>query len=230
MNPSLTGEADLPRPSGFRNVGRWLRRYAVLCVFFLSPVYYLVGGNRELLDHNTYLTYVVVIAAVLIGIRLQGLDPVTTLGLDFGQLDRRTWMGVLAMIIIENMLLLGWDVWLGSRFTLRPFQWSVWLVYIFGLWVRPFGEELIFRGFLLSRRISGSPKRFWIGTLIQAVIFTGIHALIVMPMGQRVAFVTWVFISSIIFALLNRRCHSLLPSTLIHATSGLLTSILLVAS
>jgi len=88
--------------------------------------------------------------------------------------------------------------------------------------VRIFGEELIFRGFLLLKEIKTNNLLFWIFNILQSIIFATIHYFFMDTPDSRIIFFVIVFLLSIIFGVMNKKCSSLLPSFLIHWLNGLL--------
>ena len=87
--------------------------------------------------------------------------------------------------------------------------------------VRVFGEELIFRGFLLTKDIKNNKTVFWILNILQASIFSYIHSFGFTDITLKISFTLYVFIFSILSGWINRKYNSLLPSWIIHQANGL---------
>lgn len=87
--------------------------------------------------------------------------------------------------------------------------------------VRIFAEEIIFRGFLLTKIIKNNTIAFWLSNVFQAVLFGFIHSYFVDGFYNKIIFTVYVILISIIMGLLNRKYNSLLPSCLIHWMNGI---------
>lgn len=83
--------------------------------------------------------------------------------------------------------------------------------------IRTFGEELIFRGPLLIKKIQKNNILFWCLNILLASIFTFIHSTF---MDDWLIFTTYVFLFSIFVAWMNRKHGSLLPSWIFHWMNG----------
>lgn len=87
--------------------------------------------------------------------------------------------------------------------------------------VRIFGEELIFRGFLLIKEIKENNSLFWLLNFAQAALFALIHSFFIDEIIEKLVFTSYVFVFSVLVGWLNRKYSSLFPSWLIHLGNGL---------
>lgn len=87
--------------------------------------------------------------------------------------------------------------------------------------VRIFGEELIFRGFLLIKEIKENNSLFCLLNFAQAALFALIHSFFNDEIIEKLVFTSYVFVFSVLVGWLNRKYSSLFPSWLIHLGNGL---------
>lgn len=87
-------------------------------------------------------------------------------------------------------------------------------------------EEIFFRGFLAKRLIAVT--NFWTGNVIQAVLFGAIHSLLFATMTSNIWFLTLIFITPTLGALvktyLNEKLAngSIVPAWIAHASGNVL--------
>ena len=101
------------------------------------------------------------------------------------------------------------------------------LVFLFINCIRIFGEEFIFRGFLLIKSLTLEKKHFWLLNIAQGILFGLIHTLVVDKLDSKIVIGTYAFALSVYFGWLNRKFNSILPSFIIHWMNGLQTLVLL---
>ena len=92
--------------------------------------------------------------------------------------------------------------------------------------IRTFGEEIIFRAFLLIKVIQRNNFIFWGLNIVQAFLFSLIHYYLANELSNKIAFGIYVFIISVYFGWLNRKFNSVIPSWTIHWMNGLQTLII----
>lgn len=92
--------------------------------------------------------------------------------------------------------------------------------------IRTFGEEFIFRAFLLIKDIKSNNAIFWILNIVQAFLFSLIHYYFAHEMTSKIVFGIYVFVLSVYFGWLNRKFNSIIPSWTIHWMNGLQTLII----
>jgi membrane protease YdiL (CAAX protease family) len=100
------------------------------------------------------------------------------------------------------------------------------LSFIFFNSIRTFGEEFIFRAFLLIKVIQSNNVIFWCLNIVQAFLFSLIHYYIAHELTSKIIFGIYVFILSVYFGWLNRKFNSIIPSWTIHWMNGLQTLII----
>jgi hypothetical protein len=89
--------------------------------------------------------------------------------------------------------------------------------------IRIFGEEFIFRAFLLINVIKQNKILFWVLNFVQAFLFSIVHYFIAQDLTNKVVFAVYVFAAAFYFGWLNRKFDSLLPGWTIHWLNGLQT-------
>jgi len=87
--------------------------------------------------------------------------------------------------------------------------------------VRIFGEELIFRGFLLIKEVKENNYWFWLLNFTQAALFAFIHSLFNDEIIGKLVFTGYIFVFTVLAGWLNRKFNSMLPSWLIHLGNGI---------
>lgn len=94
--------------------------------------------------------------------------------------------------------------------------------------IRIFGEEIIFRAFLLIKVIQRNSFIFWGLNIVQAFLFSLIHYYFVNELSGKIVFGIYVFVLSAYFGLLNRKFNSVIPSWTIHWMNGLQTLLIVI--
>jgi membrane protease YdiL (CAAX protease family) len=89
--------------------------------------------------------------------------------------------------------------------------------------IRTFGEELIFRAFLLIKDIQSNNLIFWSLNIVQAFLFSFIHYHFAHELTCKIVFGIYVFVLSVYFGWVNRKFDSIIPSWTIHWMNGLQT-------
>jgi hypothetical protein len=92
--------------------------------------------------------------------------------------------------------------------------------------IRTFGEEFIFRAFLLIKDIKNNNLIFWGLNIVQAFLFSLIHYYFVHELTTKIVFGVYVFVLSVYFGWLNKKFNSIIPSWTIHWLNGLQTLII----
>ncbi len=92
--------------------------------------------------------------------------------------------------------------------------------------IRTFGEEYIFRAFLLIKDIKKNNLIFWGLNIVQAFLFSLIHYYFAHELTTKIVFGVYVFVLSVYFGWLNRKFNSIIPSWTIHWLNGLQTLII----
>ena len=174
------------------------------------------------------LYYIIVIAIFILGFTKFTL--IKDFGLTFKILkNKKLYYYLIPTILLSNIILfLIQKYYMGGEALLEnsdPIFKSI-LGLLFLSSIRTFGEEFIFRGFLLIKEIKSKKILFWLLNISQALIFCYIHSLFVDELISKIVFGGYVFILSIYFGWLNRKFNSLLPSWIIHWMNGILAIIL----
>ncbi len=134
--------------------------------------------------------------------------------------DRKLILFLIPTIVLSNSLL----VLIKLHFVDDGMQANkdyLLLGFIFFNSVRIFGEEIIFRGFLLIKSFKENNKVFWILNLGQAILFGFIHTFVADNWNGKIAIGIYAFAFSIYVGWLNRKFNSILPSWIIHWMNGL---------
>jgi membrane protease YdiL (CAAX protease family) len=208
-----------------RTVG--VRYFIVLYYLFLVALYFATRDPQKPFDEQavTYSIIIFVICGVLAAVKM---SPVRLFGLSLDKLSGRLFLFILPVFLVSNVFLIVLDLVLnGTAFEPRSFSVRILLNALFPIGqIRAFGEELVFRGFLLSKTVSRDKKVFWAANVIQTLIFTSLHGLIPMPLGAKIVLILFVVTISILYGLLNRKFQSLLPSAILHSTNGLIQNVM----
>jgi membrane protease YdiL (CAAX protease family) len=204
-----------------------VRYFIVLYYLFLVALYFATRDPKKPFDEQAinYSVIVFVICGVLAAVKM---SPVRLFGLSLDKLSGRLFLYILPVFLVSNVFLVILDLVLsGSAFKPRSFSMPALLNSLFPIGqIRAFGEELVFRGFLLSKTVSGDKRTFWAANVTQTLIFTSLHALIPMALGPKIVLILFVVTISILYGILNRRFQSLLPSAILHSTNGLIQNLM----
>jgi membrane protease YdiL (CAAX protease family) len=208
-----------------RKLLKFLNNYVFYAFYLVALMLYIMQPHDPQAFENTVNVYLGVVAVALVFPLLARTSLVNLAGLKPGKLTSRMILIILLVMLFSNCF----AFWLKSslletHFVLRPFSALYLLNGVFFVGTRAFVEELIFRGFLLLPYFSTHNKAFWSANIAQAIFFTGIHALIPMPLLPRLLFIVFVLCWSFAIPWLNRKVGSLLPSWILHWTNGLLTA------
>lgn len=205
----------------------WLTKYFLLIYYaFIAALYFLARDPGKKLD-ETSIFFSVVVFGVCGALALAKISPVRLFGLSADNLFWKMLLYILPMFLFTNAYLIYLQKALGESPAVKSFTVVALLKVLFPFaHVAKFGEELVFRGFLLSRTVSANKKLWWSANVAQAVVFAGIHALVPMPLGTRIVFVAFVVALGLIYGLLNRKFQSLLPSAILHGTNGLVMNLM----
>ena len=134
--------------------------------------------------------------------------------------DKRLYLQLTPVIIISNLLLF-FIIKNYIGFEPENYNYNIILGFIFFKSIKAYGEEIIFRSFLLIKVIQKNNIIFWLLNILQSVIFSYIHTLFVEELEVKIIFGSYVFVLSICFAWMNRKFNSVLPSTIVHWMNGL---------
>ncbi len=128
----------------------------------------------------------------------------------------------LSMIVSNVLLFKIRTVFLDSGFAYKnSFDSDYLYTFLIFNTVRIFGEELIFRGFLLIKKIKENNSLFWLLNFTQAALFALLHSLFNDEIIGKLVFTSNVFVFSVLVGWLNRKYSSVLPSWFIHLGNGL---------
>lgn len=204
-----------------------LKNYFLILLYLLIVAFHLAMKGPDKKFYDEAVTYSVIIAVPLVVLFLIKKSPVHLFGLSLDKLSVKLFLSILPLILLNNVFLFVFEKSLGERFTLRPFSLLILLKYLLNTGhIRTFGEELVFRGFLLSRDIKKDLRIFWAANIFQAAVFAFLHALIPVSVFHRLVLSLYIFSLSLVFGVLNRKFDSLFPSWIIHSTSGIFSLIL----
>ena len=194
-----------------------LTDYLVLLFLSLSFYLYLIENKQGL----SFYYFLIVIVFIIFKFNENGFIKWLSQGIHGKGISFALIVGM--SILLSNVLLF----YIQTRFLKAEFapkkyfdQDYLFTFLIFNS-VRIFGEELIFRGFLLIKGIKENNVRFWLLNFVQAILFASIHSLFNENNFGNFVFTIDVFIFSIFIGWLNRRFNSLLPSWLLHFGNGI---------
>ncbi len=166
-----------------------------------------------------------IIALIIIILGFTKFTLIKDLGLSFAIFkNKKLYIFLIPTIILSNILLfLIKKYFIGGEIQLETNEsiLKLILVFLFLNSIRIFGEELIFRGFLLVKDFKTDYFLFWKLNIGQALFFSLIHSLFVDDLTSKFVLGSFTFISSIYFGWLNRKFDSLLPSWIIHWMNGI---------
>lgn len=203
-------------------IGKHLKKYFTnyLLILFIIGSFILYKSY----DKQGHIVYYFISVAIFI-LKFTNLSFVENLGLSFKVLkNRKLYSYLIPTIILSNVFLIliqkyfmGEEVQIDNN---NSFIKTI-LIFIFINSIRTFGEEFIFRGFLLIKEITINNLHFWLFNITQALIFSIIHSLFVEQSLSKIVFGAYVFTISLYMGWLNRKFDSLLPSWIIHWMNGL---------
>jgi len=186
-------------------------------LFVLSSLYLSIVYKKE----NIHIYYLIAIIIAVFGIFFQNFNK--ALGFSINKLfNKRLTLFLLTSIIISNLLLILLYKIYDDR-GIPSNQNHLIIGFVFFNSVRIFGEELIFRGFLLTNYIKRKKKLFWILNIFQAFLFGFIHTYATNGLASKISLGIYAFLLSVYFGWLNNKFNSFLPSWIIHWMNGLQT-------
>jgi membrane protease YdiL (CAAX protease family) len=143
-------------------------------------------------------------------------------GLGFALLGIVISIGVLKLIPanVMNDKIIATSRFVGQPLTLMTFLSAL----FYGIFETSFGEELIFRGLiggLLDRR-----TKFWVANVIQAVIFTLPH-LLILTIDLRLWPIAFAlpFVSGLMLGWLRLKSGSIVPGWIMHGLGNIFSAI-----
>ena len=194
-------------------------------------ILFVIGSfiiSKTLNKSGLELYYIIAVAIFILGFTKFTL--IKDLGLTFKILkNKKLYYYLIPTILLSNIILLLFKKYYMGDEALLINSASIFksiLGLLFVSSIRTFGEEFIFRGFLLIKKIKNNTIFFWILNITQSLIFSYIHSLFVDELISKIVFVAYVFVLSIYFGWLNRKFNSLIPSWIIHWMNGILALIL----
>lgn len=183
---------------------------------------------KELNKTGLELYYIIAVLICILGFTRYSFW--NDLGLSFVLLKNRTfYIYQVPVIIVSNLFLflilknsLNGETQNSNNDTFSLLLLS----FLFFNSIRTFGEEFIFRAFLLIKNVQSNKFIFWSLNVIQAFLFSLIHYYIANDVTDQIIFTIYVFVLSIYFGWLNRKLNSIIPSWTIHWMNGLQTLII----
>ncbi len=176
-------------------------------------------------NKSNIVIYTILMCVVFFIFILFKRHPLKAMGLTFKNLlNGKMFLYILPFFLIANAyLIIHSVVFFDEAFIFRPDIGMNLFIKIFGGPIRTIGEEVIFRGWLFIKpSVHENNRKFWKNNMIQAGIFTSIHALISFPRFYMwCIWVVFVFALSLAWGWLNRKFNSIWPSALLHSTNGL---------
>ncbi len=174
------------------------------------------------IEYNSYIFYSVVIFMSFLILKILKKDYAEFFGFRLNKITKSFLIYTLITSLVSNIILVlifcdGKIILKYTPITMISLQSR----FFFGA-IRALGEEIIFKGFLMSKVITNNKKIFWICNLIQASIFTFIHLYIPFDsLTIKVLFGFYLFCGSIFEAYLNRKFKSIMPSWFVHTLNGI---------
>ena len=206
-----------------------LNKYFLLIYYIFLVVLYLLTRDPKIKFDETSAFFSVVIFVIFGALLLVKVSPVRLFGLSADKLTGKLFLSILPMFLFTNLYLIFLDKILGQKGVgAKSLTVVALLKTLFPSGqIAKFGEELVFRGFLLAKTVSSNNNLWWAANVSQALVFAAIHALTIrIPLGTKIHFVVFVIALSLVYGLLNRKFQSLLPSAILHSTNGLVGSLL----
>ncbi len=204
-----------------------LKKYYKNYLFFLFIVLsYLISLLYSKKGMTIY--YLVAISIFILGFSKTTFFK--DLGLSFKIfLNKKIYSYLIPSIIISNVILFAITKYIMNDPNSAKESENILLLSLFFISlnsIRTFGEEFIFRGFLLIKDIKNNNLLFWILNIVQALLFSLIHSLFVDDLLSKFIFGSYVLVLSIYFGWLNRKFNSLFLSWVIHWINGIQTLII----
>ncbi len=193
----------------------------LITFFYFSKIRYKMIPDSQ---YSTYIEYSIAIFIIFIFMAIFGKNadfPVEFFGLEIEKISGKFILWVIITAIFFNLFLLFTSTSEKIEFNhSHALLYSI-LARFFFRAIRILGEEIIFRGFLLSKNIMENNEIFWILNIVQAIVFTSIHMLI--PFGSimtKILMGVFIFFFSIFGAFLNKKFKSIMPSWFLHTLNG----------
>lgn len=172
--------------------------------------------------------YIITTGIVFLGFTKYSITK--DLGLSFKLLkDKTFYFCLIPVIVLSNIIL----VLILKNYSIREIQNSnsepfyvFFISFLFFNSIRTFGEEFIFRAFLLIKNIQSNNLIFWLLNIVQAFLFSLIHYYLAHELTSKIIFEIYVFVLTLYFGWLNRKFNSIIPSWTIHWLNGLQTLLL----
>ncbi|HAF28699.1 MAG TPA: hypothetical protein DCG75_06585 [Bacteroidales bacterium] len=192
--------------------------------FLIISFYLYLNENRQGL-----FGYYVIIFAVLVVLKFSKEGFINLCSLSLGQEHKKISFVSFMLLIVSSIItsnIISFIIqskFLNEHYTTKNyFDYNFLYVFFIFNTVRIFGEELIFRGFLLIEDIRMNKSVFWWLNLLQAIMFSLIHSFFVEELSSKLVFTSYVFLFSIFAGWINKKYNSLLPSWIIHWANGIL--------
>lgn len=206
-----------------KHLTKYSKNYIYILIVACSFMLYLVYNK-------TGLEIYFIIATLIFALNFTKYSIIKDLGLSLKLLkDRTFYFYQIPVIIISNLILfLIIKESLNSEshnINKEPF-FLLLLGFIFFNSIRTFGEEFVFRAFLLIKDIRSNNAVFWSLNIIQAILFSLIHYYLAHELTNKIVFGVYVFVLSVYFGWLNKKFNSIIPSWTIHWMNGLQTIII----
>ena len=186
----------------------------VIGSYILSTIYRKTG---------LHIYYIIALAIIIIGFTKFTL--IKDLGLSFAIFkNKNLYIFLIPTVILSNILLfLIKKYFIGGEIQVETNDSILKLIlgFLFLNSIRTFGEEILFRGMLLTPDFKKNKNIFWFINFSQAILFTAIHILFVDGLMNKLIFGLYVLLISIYFGWLNRKFDSIIPSSIIHWMNGI---------
>jgi len=202
----------------------FLKKYFLFLYYISIVMFHLFTKEPgESFDGNA-IVYSIIISVPFVIMSLVKISPIKFFGLSLDKLTGKLFLWILPFFLLNNLFFfIFYKTLLGEDFTVHSITLFLILKYLLStIHIRTFGEEFIFRGFLLADKIGNNHKRFWIANFSQALIFTSLHTLTPLPIIYRIIVAIFTFCLSLLWGILNRKFNSLFPSWIIHSTGSVL--------
>jgi len=206
-----------------RHLNKYFKNYIFIFFVVSSYVLYLASNKKGLEIYYIIATIIFILSFTKFSVKKK-------LGLSLKLLkDRTFYFYQIPVIILSNLILflifknsLVDEAQNSNKDSLTLLLLS----FFFFNSIRTFGEEFIFRAFLLFEVFKSNNLIFWGLNIIQAFLFSLIHYFFAHELTNQIVFGIYVFVISVYFGWLNRKFNSLIPSWTIHWMNGLQTLIL----
>ena len=206
-----------------KHINKYFKNY-IFIFFVVSSFVLYVASDKTGLE----IYYIIATIISILGFTKYSVKK--DLGLSIKPLkDRTFYFYQIPVIILSNLILFlifKYSLVSEAQNSNSDSLFFVLLSFFFFNSIRTFGEEFIFRAFLLFKVFKSNYLTFWGLNVVQAFLFSLIHYYLAHELTNKIVFGVYVFVLSVYFGWLNKKFNSLIPSWTIHWMNGLQTLVI----